>query len=154
LSYFIGMPALLATEIVAHTAGSGVIDRARASRRVLREVAFTAPLPRDDVAAGGFAEGRIDLLFQEEGAEGPGLVVVDFKTDDVSVAEVEERAARYRPQALVYAWAAREATGLPVREVVFLFARVPQESAMIVDAAFLAEAEALMRAPLGEVRQA
>jgi ATP-dependent helicase/nuclease subunit A len=142
-------------ERVARNAlGSGVIDRARASRRVLREVAFTAPLPRDEVAASGFAEGRIDLLFEEEGADGSGLVVVDFKTDDVSGAEVEERAAHYRPQALVYAWAAREATGLLVREVVFLFARGPWEHTMTVDAAFLAEAEALMRAPLGEVRQA
>ena len=138
-------------ERVARNAlGSAVIDRARASRRALREVAFTSPLPRDrDGEPAGFAEGRIDLLFLEDGAHGPGLVVVDFKTDDVSAREVEERAKspKYHRQALVYAWAARAATGLPVREVVFLFARGPWEHAMVVDAAFVAEADALMLAP-------
>ena len=54
------------------------------------------------------------------------------------------------PQALVYAWAAQRATGMPVREVVFLFARPHPavEHAVPVDDALLAEAEALLAQPV------
>ncbi len=62
-------------------------------------------------------------------------------------AEVEERAASYRAQALIYAWAAQCTTGMPVREVVLLFARTGVEHATRVDASFLAEAEALLSRP-------
>ncbi len=116
--------------------GSTAITRARASRRVLPEVPFAVPLD-----GGGLAEGRIDLLFEEDGA----LVVVDYKTDAVSAAEIEKRAGEYRKQALIYAWAAARAAAMPVREVIFLFARPGIERAMPVDAAFQAEAEALLR---------
>ncbi len=126
---------------------SAVIDRARASRRVLREVAFTAPLAGGGGDATGFAEGRIDLLFLEGSTAGPGIVVVDFKTDNIKQGEVAVRTDSYRRQALVYAWAASAATGLPVREVVFLYARGPWEERIAVDAAFMDEAEAMMRAP-------
>lgn len=129
---------------IARVAGtaldSDVIARALRSPRVLREVPFTAPLP---AGADGLAEGRIDLLFVEDGE----IVIVDFKTDAVSRDEVEERAASYRAQVLIYAWAARRTAGLPVREVVLLFARAGVEHATRVDAAFLAEAEALLSRP-------
>ena len=123
--------------------GSDAIARARASRRVLPEVPFWVPLADGP----GLAEGRIDLLFEEDGA----LVVVDYKTDAVSAADVEERAREYRNQALIYGWAAGRAAAMPVREVIFLFARPGIERSMPVDAAFLAEAEDLLRrAALGE----
>ena len=86
------------------------MDRARASSRVLREVAFTAPLPRDGDGALGFAEGRIDLMFVEDGALGPEITVVDFKTDNIKRNEMDARTESYRKQALVYAWAAHETT--------------------------------------------
>ena len=126
---------------------STVIERARESQSVLREVPFTIALPRDAAGEGGFAEGRIDLLFVEDSAAGPGIVVVDFKTDNIAQRDVADSAATYRNQALIYAWAAAAATGLPVREVVFLYVRGPWESRITVDAAFVAEAEALMRTP-------
>ena len=131
--------------IARNALGSAVMQRVRqslaASRRVLPEVAFSVPAP-----GGGLAEGRIDLLFEEDGAAGRGLVVVDYKTDDVTRAEADIRAnALYHQQAQVYAWAAQRATGLPVREVVFLFARIPHETTITVDAEFIATAEALIR---------
>ncbi len=133
-------------ERVARNAlGSPALDRARASKRFLREVAFTAPLPGDD---GGFGEGRIDLLFLEDGANGPGIIVVDYKTDTIRPHELRARTESYRPQALVYAWAAAAATGLLVRAVVFLYARLPAESIVPVDAAFVAESERAMRSPV------
>ena len=86
------------------------------------------------------------VLFEEDGAAGRGLVVVDYKTDDVTRAEADIRAnALYHQQAQVYAWATQRATGLPVREVVFLFARIPHETTITVDAEFIATAEALIR---------
>jgi ATP-dependent helicase/nuclease subunit A len=121
--------------VVAHD----VMKRALSSPRMLREVAFTAPLP--DADDSGLAEGRMDLLFLEDGE----LVVVDFKTDRVDESQAPGRAAMYRNQALVYAWAAGRTTGIPVREVVFLFARGPATFSYKVDAAFLAEAEGLLR---------
>jgi ATP-dependent exoDNAse (exonuclease V) beta subunit len=121
--------------------GHDLIRRALASPRYLREVAFTAPLPAAN--DGGLAEGRIDLLFLEDGA----ITVVDFKTDAVTPDGVADRTAMYRNQALVYAWAAHHTTNLPVREVIFLYARLSHEDRIPVDAAFLSEAEDLLRSP-------
>jgi ATP-dependent helicase/nuclease subunit A len=122
------------------------VARALRSPRLLLEAPFSAALPQDE-AAGGLAEGRIDLLFEEDG----GIVIVDFKTDAVTANDVDERAAHYRNQALVYAWAVERATAMPAREVIFLFARPGIERPFAVDDAFRAEAEALMRSPLAEV---
>jgi hypothetical protein len=71
-------------------------------------------------------------------------VIVDFKTDSAS--DIDARAATYRNQALVYAWAAHTATRMRVREVVFLFARPDpaREHRTIVDDAFMAAADALV----------
>jgi ATP-dependent helicase/nuclease subunit A len=127
-------------ERCARTAlASTSVARALRSPRVLRETPFAVALP--DGGERGAAEGRIDLLFEEDGQ----IVIVDFKTDAVTGAEISARAGLYRNQALVYAWAARVATGMPVREVIFLFARTGDEKTMAADAAFMAEAEELMR---------
>jgi hypothetical protein len=66
----------------------------------------------------------------------------------VQARDVDARAAVYRAQALVYAWSAQRAASMPVREVIFLFARPSPaiERSFTVDAAFLAEAEALLAA--------
>jgi ATP-dependent helicase/nuclease subunit A len=121
---------------VQNAIGSPIVARAARSSRLLREVPFTVA-----AAGGGLAEGRIDLLFSEDG----GIVVVDFKSDAVSRGEASTRTRHYREQGLVYAWAAHEATGLPIRQVVFLYVRLPHEETIAVDAAFMREAEALIR---------
>ena len=126
-------------EVARNVLAGNTIARALRSQRVLRETPFILPLP--DTPEGGFAEGRIDLLFEERG----DLVVADFKTDRVTAGEVGRRAGEYRTQALVYAWAARAATGMAVREVIFLFGRPAAEHAMACDEAFWREAEELMR---------
>jgi ATP-dependent helicase/nuclease subunit A len=127
-------------ECCARTAlASETITRALRSPRLLRETPFAVALP--DGGEPGAAEGRIDLLFEEDGE----IVIVDFKTDAVTGDEIDARAGLYRNQALVYAWAARAATGRPVREVIFLFVRTGDERVMPADAAFMAEADELMR---------
>jgi ATP-dependent helicase/nuclease subunit A len=117
---------------------SDAAKRALASPRILLETPFTVPLSGVD----GLAEGRIDAMFEERGE----LVIVDFKTDAVTPKDVDERAALYRAQALIYAWSAQRASGMPVREVILLFARPDPaiERAFTVNAGFLAEAESLL----------
>ena len=115
---------------------SDVMERARRSPRVLHEAPFVAGLP----GVPGIAEGRIDLLFIEDGE----IVVVDFKTDRVTEGEVAARAEHYRNQALIYAWACAEATGATVREVIFLFASPGIEHAVPVTPALIDEARAVL----------
>jgi ATP-dependent exoDNAse (exonuclease V) beta subunit len=122
---------------------AGCVQRALRSPRLLRETPFALALPPVDGSA-RFAEGQIDLLFEEEGA----LVIVDFKTDAVRAADVPSRAEEYRAQALVYAHAAHAATGMPVREVILLFARVPEEHRFTVDDDFRRAADELLNSPV------
>lgn len=65
-------------------------------------------------------EGFVDLL-----VEGPdGYTVVDYKTAlGATDAQLDERAAAYRLQAVAYALAVQTLTGRPVRRAVFVFLR-------------------------------
>jgi ATP-dependent exoDNAse (exonuclease V) beta subunit len=63
--------------------------------------------------------GTVDLWFEEP----RGIVVVDYKTDDVSAAEAPARAEDYRVQLQVYGLALEAATGKPVREAWLHFLR-------------------------------
>jgi ATP-dependent exoDNAse (exonuclease V) beta subunit len=89
------------------------MDRVRRAKRLFREVPFSVSL------GGNLVEGKIDLLFEEEG----GWVIVDYKTDDVSGEALEQRFQSYREQGLWYARAVREAAGCEVKEVAFFFVR-------------------------------
>jgi ATP-dependent exoDNAse (exonuclease V) beta subunit len=94
--------------------GAAVVRRAVASGRWWREVPVGAPIG-DTVL-----EGFIDLLFEEE----DGLVIVDYKTDALEKDEEMDAAmARYRLQGAAYALALQQASGKPVKEVLFLFLR-------------------------------
>jgi ATP-dependent helicase/nuclease subunit A len=88
-----------------------LLDRARRSRRIFREIPFSVSLNENIV------EGKIDLLFEEV----EGWVVVDYKTDQVSGEALEQRFQFYREQGTWYAKAVQKATGSDVKEVVFFF---------------------------------
>jgi ATP-dependent helicase/nuclease subunit A len=90
-----------------------LMERARKAKRLFREVPFSVSLE------GKLVEGKIDLLFEEEG----GWVIVDYKTDDVSGEALDQRFQSYRDQGLWYARAVREAAGCEVKEVAFFFVR-------------------------------
>jgi ATP-dependent helicase/nuclease subunit A len=66
--------------------------------------------------------GRIDLMVQDR----DGFVVIDYKTDDVTGEQIEQRRGTYRRQVQLYRDAIQKLTGIPVREVylVFLSAKV------------------------------
>ena len=115
-------------ELVRACLRSEAVRRAAASPSMHREVPFTVTAP-----GGGYAVGRADLVFRE----GDGLVVVDYKSDTVSnafPATIREAGHAHSGQGLVYAAALAQATGLAVREVVFVFARVGgAECRLIID---------------------
>ena len=127
-----GLPAA-AADLVASKAraalASPLIARAVASGRVHRELhvavpasAVLGPAMSGSAVSGAvdLIEGFVDLLFDD----GDGLVVVDYKTDDVpSDAAVERALERYAPQGAAYALLVGAATGRPVTEVHFLFLR-------------------------------
>ena len=101
---------------------SPLVRRAVASGSLRREVHVAAPVSSlvGEGAAIDLFEGFVDLLFDD----GDGIVVVDYKTDDVpSDAAVAAALERYAPQGAAYAVALEAATGRPVTEVHFLFLR-------------------------------
>jgi len=79
-----------------------------------REVWVAAPV------GDRLVEGYVDLLYRTLA----GLVVVDWKTDQVSTAEdLEAKVERYRLQGASYAAAVEAAAGEPVDRMVFVFLR-------------------------------
>ena len=133
----VGRPDLAAEvrELVQVALEGRVVKEALASPRHFREMPFAA-------AGDTFlTEGRADLVFESGG----GLTVVDFKTDRVvTEAEISARVEVYRPQALAYAAALTQATGLAVNKVVFFFLRPGVERALKSDERFLSQGRALL----------
>jgi ATP-dependent exoDNAse (exonuclease V) beta subunit len=96
------------------------VVRLAAEVRHWRELYVAAPV--DDDPDAPVIEGYIDLAVLDDGPEGPGLVIVDYKTDAVADADaLAAKAQRYRLQGATYALAAERSTGLPVRRVVLCF---------------------------------
>ena len=100
-------------ELVLACRDAPVVSRFRASARWWTEVPYTLRF------AEGYATGRIDLVFEEDGE----LVVVDWKSDAVGPSGVEGATEAHRPQAEAYVRALEATTGMHVKEVVFVFAR-------------------------------
>ena len=75
----------------------------------------------DDADRGPLATGRVDMAY----TDGSELIVVDYKTDkDVTAETAEDHALeKHSGQAEIYAQALASATGLPVREVVFVYCK-------------------------------
>ena len=70
------------------------------------------------------------------------MVVVDYKTDTLDTAQqVEDAAAQHALQMGLYAWAAQEVTGKPVREAVLLFLRPKAEHSFTNTEALMTKAK-------------
>ena len=96
-----------------------VVAALKASNGLWAEIPVAAPMAATHGPV--VVEGIIDLLYQDSDG---GLVVIDYKTDDVSnEMEVQEKMAQYQYQGAAYAFALNAATGKPVRAVKFLFIR-------------------------------
>ena len=114
--------------LVQTTVESDIVRRAVSSKRFWREVPVAVPV------GDGAIEGFIDLLFEEE----DGLVIVDYKTDSIEANQTEETMSQYELQAGSYGLAVQKATGLKVKEIVFLFLR-PRSEAIVRNISELAE---------------
>ncbi len=79
--------------------------------RYWRELHVACPIGEQIV------EGYVDLVYETE----QGLVVIDYKTDQVELNEIDAKVDRYRLQGATYAAALEETTRQPVSSVVFAF---------------------------------
>ncbi|MGH9868952.1 MAG: PD-(D/E)XK nuclease family protein, partial [Candidatus Polarisedimenticolia bacterium] len=121
--------------LVERALASPIVREAIAAPRCTREMPF--------VLAGDtfLCEGRCDLVFESSGS----ITIVDFKTDAVlTPEEVDARAEIHRPQALIYARALSQITGMTVSRVVLLFVRPDVERVFKVDENFLREGRLLI----------
>ncbi|MCG6927031.1 MAG: UvrD-helicase domain-containing protein, partial [Acidobacteria bacterium] len=84
--------AARAAEHVERALDLPVIERARKASRVWRELSLWFP------DGGHLVEGKVDLVFEEEGQ----LVVVDYKSDAIGEGQVLEQAAHHAPQLQLY----------------------------------------------------
>jgi ATP-dependent helicase/nuclease subunit A len=117
----------------AQALAEGIPQREAEVRALVRSV-LQAPTVRGAVTGGRYwrevpvaaviegvtVEGFVDLLVETL----EGLVVVDYKTDQVPTdAELDAAMDRYRVQGAAYALALERALGAPVARCVFVFAR-------------------------------
>ena len=102
--------------------------------RYWRELHVACPIGEQIV------EGYVDLVYETE----RGLVVVDYKTDQVEPNEIDLKVDRYRLQGATYAAALEETTRQPVSSVVFAFLS-PDSTAICASLPNLREAIADVR---------
>ncbi len=107
---------------------SDLAVRIRKSEQVEREYRFSLLRPVRDFSSldaddSVLLQGVVDCFFEEDGE----LVVVDFKTDHVSRAQLDERAEHYRPQLEAYSMALMRVMGKKVKEKVLYFFSAREE---------------------------
>lgn len=107
---------------------SDLAARIRKSKQVEREYRFSLLRPVRDFSSldaddSVLLQGVVDCFFEEDGE----LVVVDFKTDHVSRAQLDERAEHYRPQLEAYSMALMRVMGKKVKEKVLYFFSAREE---------------------------
>lgn len=104
--------AARASALLTRVFSSGLLARLRAARGSIlaRELPVLLPPAGGDGGAVGYVSGTIDLLYRA--ADG-GLVVADYKTDQVEGDELTSGAALYATQGAAYTQAVQEALGLP-----------------------------------------
>ena len=103
--------AAQATEHVRRVIQLPVMRRARAAERLWRELSLWFP------EGDQLLEGKIDLVFEEDGQ----LVVIDYKTDAISEAQVLQQAGHHARQLQLYGRGLTQASGLKVRERLVVF---------------------------------
>jgi ATP-dependent exoDNAse (exonuclease V) beta subunit len=102
-----------ALRLVGVAKQSALARRIAKASRVEREFDFLMSV--EDLAI----SGQIDLWFQEGGE----LAIVDYKTDDVTASQANQRAQDYAPQLRLYAAAVERIAGRPVDRAWLQFLR-------------------------------
>lgn len=108
---------------LAHSALESTTVREAAANHHWKELFVAAPVD------GTVVEGYIDLLYRSE----EGLVVVDYKTDDIHDDKtLQAKVDRYQLQLAAYSLAVEQAVGEAVTRCVLVFARQGQEAREVV----------------------
>jgi len=106
------------TRFFATDIGKRVLE----SENMEREFKFSLLCPAESYYPGGgddqiLLQGIIDCFFEEDGE----LVVIDFKTDQITPDTLDDKAKSYTPQLAAYAQALERITGKRVRERIIYF---------------------------------
>jgi len=94
------------------------------AKKVYKEFKFSILRPAEEFFAGGgsdeiLVQGIIDCFFEEDNE----IVIIDFKTDKITLGNIKEKAQRYAPQLGAYADAVKRITGKQVKErIIYFFA--------------------------------
>ncbi|HLG73380.1 MAG TPA: UvrD-helicase domain-containing protein [Chloroflexota bacterium] len=121
--------------LVRSAAASAPVQAALAGGRFWREV------PIGISYEGTLLEGYIDLLYEQAGG---ALVVVDYKTDRITPAELASRMSAYRLQGAAYAFALEQALGREVARVEFIFAALAQTATISDLAPIVSQVERML----------
>lgn len=102
-----------AVEMVNKALETNLLQRALKAKALQKEY----PIVMEE--NGAIISGRVDLAFVEDG----GIVVVDYKTDEVATEEEAKRRVKdvYITQGEIYSKIIKKATKIPIKEVYFLF---------------------------------
>jgi ATP-dependent helicase/nuclease subunit A len=116
--------------LVRWVLGCDAWRRAQAASRAIREVPFALEIDAKVL------EGFIDLVIETT----EGVEIVDWKTDNITAAQVDERMRDYELQAGLYVYGLETATGRHVHRVTYVFAgpgveRSPGDPAALATAA-------------------
>jgi ATP-dependent exoDNAse (exonuclease V) beta subunit len=101
-----------AADLLDRFAASGLLRRLQSLRDsvLARELPVLIPPGSGPHAPVGVVTGAIDLLYRDPTTN--EIVVADYKTDDVTAADLQRRAAAYAPQGAAYVRAVQEALDL------------------------------------------
>ena len=99
------------------------IIKSAARKRHWRELYVAAPVN------GLVLEGYIDLMYQEDDAN--DLILIDYKTDQITDLTAEDKVSQYRLQGAAYAFAVEATTGQQVKEMKFVFLSSDGEPARV-----------------------
>src|SRR5690606_14558153 len=109
--------------LVNHFLCSPAYQELQRSHIIGREVSFAIPWPTpylgEAMPRTCVMEGVMDVVYECDG----GVWVGDYKTDQVSVADVGRHAEKYHKQALAYATAARQCLGPVLKGCKLFFIR-------------------------------
>jgi ATP-dependent helicase/nuclease subunit A len=137
----------------AQAAAEGIPEQAAEVARLVRAACDSAParraatarhwreVPLGAPAGGVLLEGFVDLLYELPDGR---LVIVDYKTDTVSGAEVDRRMERYRLQGGVYGLLVAEVTRREVARIEFVFAAAGEVRTVTDVADVVGEVRALL----------
>ncbi len=115
--------------VIADFFGGELGQRMFKSAAIRREQPFYAEVSGKDIGEDDLGEitlqGRVDLYFIERGKDGDGIVVVDYKSDNVHNLEKEKE--NYAKQVKIYSTVLPMLTGLPVKGI-YLYAFLASEA--------------------------